>query len=109
MENCLGSVTPNYAASCGGYRGQVNHTCRTYTLSVTVTAPINGSEVKCYNVDRFVIRETDLLQAVGSARIQIVPEKITGKCQAVFDGTINVSDHEGRIWYPFLHAKCRID
>ena len=109
MKNCSGSVTSNDAASCGGYRGQVNHTCWTYTLSVTVTAAINGSEVKCYNADRSVIGETDPLQPVGSARIQLAPEKITGKCQAVFGGTINVRDHEGSIWYPFLHAKCRID
>ena len=76
--NCFGVIS-NYAASCGGYRGQVDLTCRTYTLSVTVTAAINGSEVKCYNADRSVIGETDPLQPVGSARIQLVPATQTGR------------------------------
>ena len=70
-QNCTASVTAN--TYCGGYRGQVDHTCRTYTLSVTVTAAINGSEVKCYNSDRSVIGETDPIQPVGSASIWLVP------------------------------------
>ena len=81
-HNCIASVTAN--TSCGGYRGQVDHTCRTYTLSVTVTAAINGSEVKCYNADRSVIGETDPLQPVGSAKIQLVPGIITGKCHSIW-------------------------
>ena len=75
-QNCTASVTAN--TYCGGYRGQVDHTCRTNTLSVIVTAAINGSEVKCYNVDRFVIRETEPIQPVGSASIQLVPAIQTG-------------------------------
>ena len=70
-QNCIPFVTAN--TYCGGYRGQVDHTCRTFTLSVTVTAAINGSEVKCYNADRSVIGETDPIQPVGSASIWLVP------------------------------------
>ena len=76
-NSCTG-VIPNNAASCGGYRGQVDHTCRTYTLSVIVTAAINGSEVKCYNADRSVVGETEPIQPVGSASIQLVPAIQTG-------------------------------
>ena len=77
-NNSNTGVIPNKATSCGGYRGQVGHTFMTYMLSVTVTAAINGSEVKCYNADRSVIGETDPLQPVGSASIQLVPAIQTG-------------------------------
>ena len=92
MVYFIQDITQNWAASvaantyCGGYRGQVDHTCRTYTLSVTVTAAINGSDVICYNTDRSFIGETDPSQPVGSASIQLVP-------------AIQIGWYKAALWY----------
>ena len=75
LLNCANNATD----SCGRYRGQIEITCRTSTLSVTVTAAINGSEVKCFNSDHAYVGDNDPLQPVGSARVQLVPAQQTGE------------------------------
>ena len=67
LTNCANTMPD----TCGGYRGQIGYTCRSSTLSVTVTPETNGSDVKCYNANHANIDAT--MEPLGSASIQVMP------------------------------------
>ena len=71
MQDGLTNCANTMSASCGGYKGQIGFTCRTSTLSVTVTPETNGSEIKCYSASH--TNNIDGLEPLGSARVQMMP------------------------------------
>ena len=63
LTNCANTMPD----TCGGFRGQIGLTCRSSTLSVTVTHETNGSDVKCYSTNY------SAFELLGSANIQLMP------------------------------------